>query len=100
MQKRGNKVKIKFRIFCIRHAAPVQVVADCVHRFAVGIACENFQNKRCFGWVDLIIFVFVNLIAERHPTAVVLATQRILSLTAHDLFRQLRRIILRHAFKH
>ena len=83
----------------VADAPGVQRFDDAANALPCRVPLERFLHHRCGGWVDLIVMLAVDAIAQRHRTAVELGFEGVLLVAAADLLSQLRRIVLGHSFQ-
>ena len=78
----------------------VQPIPNFSHGLTVVVPLEGFCYKRCGERVNFKAAVCIDSVAERDSTARELAFQGVFRHAAHDLFRQVSRVVFGVAFQH
>ena len=96
-QQTGHEIKVDFLSSHRGNASFPHTRNDLFHRRALVVHSEHFQHSGGGAWVDLVLHILVDDIAESRCTAVVLAFQGIFRMAPYDLFGQFGGVIFRHA---
>ena len=83
-------VRTERLLFLRQDMSFIQRSDNAANRFALCISLINLPHNRGSQWINFEMLVVGQLIAERNPTAVVFALQRIFRKTPVDLLRQFR----------